>query len=318
MALKKDYYEVLGVPRTADDKEIKKAYRNLARKHHPDVNKGDKASEERFKEISAAFAVLSDPDKRATYDRGGHAAFGEGFDPFAGVDFQSFGFGDLSSLFDLFGGGGRAHGRGGRRAHRGNDLRMEMKISFLDAIQGATLRLKLPRRVSCAVCGGSGHAGPRPCSSCRGQGVTATEETVSVRVPAGVSDGSTLRLVGKGDAGRGGGPPGNLLLVLNVEAHPKFRRDGRDLVCDLPVGLARAALGGRVEVQTLDGSATITVPQGTRSGQRFRLKGRGVPANGRVPAGDLYAVIQIHPPKHLDDRSRELLQEFEKHNPDPG
>jgi DnaJ-class molecular chaperone len=310
MTTKKDYYQVLGVSRDAGDKEIKAAYRRLARQYHPDVNKGDKAAEEKFKEVGEAFAVLSDKEKRARYDRGGHAAFGAGFDPFAGFDPSQFefGFGDIADIFEMFTGqrgpGGARGPRGARVRYstggmprRGEDLRFETRIGFMDAVRGTTLELSIPRR--------------------GGRGRLAREERVKVRIPPGVEHGGTVRLQGRGDAGTGGGPAGDLFLVLNVEPHPDFRREGRDLLCDVPVGLARAALGGTVEVPSLDGPTRITIPAGTRSGQKFRLKGKGVPASSRKPAGDLFAVIQIHPPKSLDERSRELLEEFQQRNPDP-
>jgi molecular chaperone DnaJ len=358
MTTKKDYYEILGVSRSADQKEIKAAYRRLARKYHPDVNKGEKNAEERFKEVGEAFAVLSDKDKRARYDRGGHEAFGAGFDPFAGFDASQFdfGFGNLSDIFEMF--TGRRHGRapGGGRSRRGADLRFETRISFLDAVRGTTLELKIPRRAPCGDCGGSGvvsgsgeatcpdcggsgqrrqrHgavqmmiACPRcggagrlrgtPCSRCDGEGRARREERVKARIPAGVENGSTVRLPGRGDAGAAGGPSGDLYLVLRVEEHPLFRREGRDLFCDVPVGLASAALGGTIEVPTLDGTAKITLPAGTKSGQKFRLKGMGLAAGGGKPAGDLFAVVQIHPPESLDARSRELMEEFRRRNPEP-
>jgi DnaJ-class molecular chaperone len=295
MSKKKDYYDILGVSRGADAKEIKAAYRRLARKYHPDVNKGDRASEEKFKEVAEAFAVLSNEEKRAQYDRGGHEAFGPGFDPFSGreaVDFD-FGFGDLSSLFDLFGQGPRPRSRRGR-AHVGADRRYEVQVPFLDAVRGGTIELTLPPAA------GSGPGRP-----------------VKVRIPAGIEEGGTVRLSGKGDAGSPGASAGDAYLTIHVEPHPLFRREGRDLYCDVSVGLARAALGGPVEVRTLEGSATITLPAGTRSGQKFRLKGRGVPARAGRPAGDLYAVVQIHPPRQLDARSRELMEEFDRLNPVP-
>jgi DnaJ-class molecular chaperone len=285
--MKKDYYETLGVPRTADDKRIKAAYRRLARKYHPDVNKGDKQAEERFKEVAEAFAVLSDKDKRARYDRGGHDAFGPGFDPFAGFDFGQFdaGFGDLSSLFEVFGFGSRGR-RGARtRARHGADVRLELRVPFVTAVRGDTVELGLP---------GSG-------------------KQLKVRIPAGIEDGGTLRLAGQGSPGA---PPGDAYLTVRVEPHPVFRRDGRDLSCDVSIGIARAALGGKVDVETLDGKATITIPPGTRSGQRLRLRGRGVPSSSGRSAGDLYAVVQIRPPKALDARSRELMEEFARLNPD--
>jgi curved DNA-binding protein len=288
--MKKDYYEILGVPRTADVREIKAAYRRLARKYHPDVNKGDKQAEERFKEVAEAFAVLSDKEKRARYDQGGHSAFGPGFDPFAGFDPGQFdiGFGDLSSLFEMFGMGPRA-GRGRRqRAWRGSDLRLEVQVPFLTAVRGGTVELTFPR--------------------------AGTAERMKVRIPAGIDDGGTVRLPGKGAPGS---PPGDAYLTVRVQPHPVFRREGRNLVCERAVGLARAALGGPVEVDTLDGKTTIQVPPGTHGGQKLRLRGRGVPASGGRPAGDLHVVIQIRPPKRLDPRSRELLEEFARLNPDP-
>jgi curved DNA-binding protein len=285
---KKDYYEVLGVPRSADAKDLKAAYRKLARKHHPDVNPGNKASEEKFKEISEAFAVLSDPDKRAKYDRGGHEAFEPGFDPFQGVQFD---FGDLglSDLFELFGGGRSRGGGGSRRPGRGQDLQLEMSLPFADAVHGTTVETTIPRG--------------------------SMQDRVKVRIPPGIEDGGRVRIPGKGLPGRGGGPAGDAYVNIRVEPHPLFRREGHDLLCDVPIGIARAILGGEVEVPTLDGKATIKLPGGTRSGQRFRLKGRGVPQHGGRGAGDLYAVVQIVTPKSLDGRSRELIEEFARLNP---
>ena len=355
MAAKKDYYEILGVSRTADEKEIKAAYRKLARKHHPDVNPGDKAAEERFKEVAEAFAVLSDPEKRAKYDQGGHQAFGPEFDPFQGqgFDIRNFGFGDLGDLFDMFGAG---RTRASRRSMQGEDLEAEVTIPFLDALQGSTMQLTIPKRATCSVCGGSGQAAgseekecpdcggtgrkvqrrkglqvsltcnrcggsgrlpAKPCPACGGSGLRVTQEPVKVRIPPGVEDGQRLRLSGLGSAGVHGGPSGDLFLTVHVEPHPLLRREGRDLFVDVPIGLAKAALGGNADVPTADGRATITIPPGTRSSQRFRLKGRGLPANGGRPAGDLFAVVQIVPPRALDARSREILEEFAKLNPAP-
>ncbi len=359
MATKKDYYEILGVARDASDKEIKAAYRRLARKYHPDVNAGDKGAEEKFKEVAEAFAVLSDADKRAQYDRRGHDAFGPEFNPFAGGGFDprnfDFGMGDLSDLFAMFGMGGRGSPRGaGTGPRRGEDIQFEIAVPFADAIRGTTLDIAVPRQAACSVCGGSGVApggqpttcptchgtgrlarhrgnvqlavtcnrcggsgrlpGP-PCDPCGGTGRRGTEERVRVRIPPGIDDGDTVRVGGKGNAGTRGGRPGDAFLKIRVEPHPTFRREGRDLHCDVHVSLARAALGGKVEVPTLDGHATIQLPEGTPSGRRFRLRGKGVPAAGGRAAGDLYAVIQIQPPGKLDRRSRELLEEFERLNP---
>ncbi len=316
MAAKKDYYEILGVARTASDKELKAAYRKLARKHHPDVNPGDKAAEERFKSVAEAFAVLSDPEKRAKYDRGGHEAFGPGFDPFAGTGFDSrnFGFNDISDLFELFGAGARRSRS--HRAARGQDIEREIRIPFLEAIRGTTVEVVLPRQSACPACGGARRGGEGGCRKCGGAGRVATEDRVKIRVPAGIEDGGRVRLPAKGDAGVAGGPTGDAFLRIRVEEDGAFRREGNDLLVDLPVGLARAALGGKVSIPTLDGRTTITLPGGTRSGQKLRLRGKGVPAAGSRLPGDLYAVVQIVPPAKLDARSRELLEEFARLNPD--
>ena len=354
MPTKKDYYEVLGIPRTASAKEIKAAYRRLARKVHPDVNQGDKSAEERFKEVAEAFAVLSDPEKRATYDRGGHEAFGPGFDPFAGMDFgaRGFGFGDLSELFELFSGGGR---RARSRTAPGSDIESAIRIPFVEAVRGTTVTVVLPRKATCADCsgtgrrqvgeqecpdcrgtgrraqkrrgaqvsitcgrcGGAGRLPGAPCPACGGSGRVSVQDRIRVRIPPGIEDGGRVRLQGRGDAGEGGAPAGDAYLVVGVEPHETFRREGRDIFCEVRVGLATAALGGTVKVPTLDGPAEITLPAGTPSGRKFRLRGRGVPGRGGGPSGDLYASIQIVPPKKLDARSRQLLEELERLNPDP-
>lgn len=320
----KDYYEILGVPRNAGEKEIKAAYRRLARKYHPDLNKGDKQAEEKFKELAEAFAVLSDPDKRAKYDRGGHEAFGPEFNPFAGSDFGQFdvGMGDLSQLFEMFGlgGAGAARAPRGRRARRGGDLQLELRVPFMQAVLGGTVELAIPRETLCTNCAGSGvkPGTGEPCPACGGAGRVVTQERVKTRLPAGIEDGTTLRLPGKGHAGSGkAAAAGDAFLTVRIEPHPLFRREGRDLFSDVAVGLARAALGGRIEVPTLEGTATVTLPPGTPSGRKLRLKGRGWPAAAGKPAGDLYAVVQITPPAQLDERSRELLEEFARLNPEP-
>jgi DnaJ-class molecular chaperone len=285
MAAKRDYYEILGVPRDAGGKDIKAAYRRLARKYHPDVNKGAAEAEEMFKQVAEAFAVLSDKKKRATYDRGGHEAFGAGFNPFQGGNVQDFefGFGDLSDLFSRMGGFSFGGGRPRKRHRRGQDLRMEMRIPFAEAVQGTTFDLKLP---------------------------DSGQPSVRVRIPPGVDEADTIRVVGKGRPGSPGAPPGDVFLVARIEPHPIFRRDGRDLICDVTIDLATAALGGKVQVPTLSGESTIQMPEGTHSSQKFRLRGKGVPGHNGQPPGDLYAIVQIHPPQKLDPRSRELLEEL--------
>jgi molecular chaperone DnaJ len=314
---KKDYYEILGVPRSANEKELKAAYRKLARKYHPDVNPGDKSAEEKFKEVSGAFAVLSDPEKRAKYDRGGHDAFEPGFDPFQGttIDFQDLGLGNLSDIFEMFGGGARRRGAS-RRAARGEDLQFEMRLPFGDAIHGTTVEVAMTRAVTCTQCGGRGQLpSGGPCRMCRGGGRVSVTETVKARIPAGIDDGERVRIPGKGNDGVGGGPAGDAYVNIRVEPHPMFRREGDDLVCEVPVGVVKATLGGDLDVPTLEGRAVIKIPAGTRGGQRFRLKGRGVAARAGHPTGHLYAVVQIVTPRDLDGRSRELFEELARLNP---
>lgn len=355
---KKDYYETLGVARQATAKEIKAAYRRLARKFHPDVNKDDKAAEDRFKEVAEAFAVLSDKGKRDQYDRGGHSAFGQGFDPFAGANPSHFDFGgaDLSDLFNIFTGGGRGGATGrnrARRPRRGDDLRLEVKVPFQEAVNGTTAEFVIPRllpcdtcsgsgsasgggekkcpechgagrieqnrggmrlAMPCSRCGGSGRAPGTDCHACGGTGRVRGHDRIKVRIPAGIENRGVLRLAGKGDAGEPGAAAGDAYLSVQIEPHPVFRREGRNLICDVDIGLALAALGGNLIVPTLDGESTINLPAGTASGQKFRLKGKGVPGSSKTEVGDLYAVIQIRPPKKLDKRSRELLEEFRERN----
>jgi molecular chaperone DnaJ len=314
---KKDYYDILGVSRSANDKELKAAYRKLARKYHPDVNPGDKTAEEKFKEVSGAFAVLSDPDKRAKYDRLGHDAFEPGFDPFQGttIDFQDLGLGNLSDIFELFGGGAARRRGAPRRAARGEDLQLEMSLPFGDAIHGTTVEVAIPRGIACATCGGTGRVGGGVCRVCRGGGRIQSTEKVKTRIPAGIDDAERIRIPGKGNDGIGGGPAGDAYVNVRVEAHPMFRREGDDLVCEVPVGVIKATLGGDLDVPTLEGRAVIKIPAGTRGGQRFRLKGRGVAARAGHPTGHLYAVVQIVTPRDLDPQSRELFEQLARLNP---
>ncbi len=357
---KRDYYEVLGVDRGADGAELKKAYRKLALESHPDRNPDDPDAENRFKQISEAYAVLSDPEKRARYDRFGHQGVGAGPGP---GDFGDLGgFTDLfNDLFgDIFGGGaagfgGRARGQG--RAQRGADLRYNLQIDLDEVLVGSEASIKIPKmrpcetcsgsgaaegsspvtcercrgmgqiafqqgffRVNrpCDVCGGAGETISDPCGDCRGSGRIEGQQTIAVRVPAGVDDGARLRLVGEGEAGIAGGPPGDLYIVISVRAHPLFERDGRDLHCEVPIAFVQAALGAEIEAPSLEGRVEVQVPEGTQSGRILRLKGKGLPPlQPRLDAaqlermrGDIYVRIFVEVPTRLTDRQRELLEEF--------
>ena len=344
--MKRDFYEVLGVSRTCDDDDLKRAYRKLALKYHPDKNP-DGEAEERFKEVNQAYQILSDPQRRAQYDRLGHAAFEQGGGP-GGFDFAG-GFDDIiGDLFGDFFGTGR--GRGGRsRARRGADLQYQLEISFVEACQGCEKTLSIPRLARCEACGGKG-AKPgttpqtcpqcngsgqmrfqqgffsiaktcgkcnghgqivtNPCVTCDGAGARRVTYTVNVKIPAGVDAGSRLKLRGEGEVGDNGGPSGDLYVVLDVEEHTIFTREGTDLVCEVPVSIAQAALGTEIEVPTLDGSAKVKVPAGTQSGQMFRLRGRGVTNLAGYGKGDELVRIVVETPKKLTARQRELLEEF--------
>jgi molecular chaperone DnaJ len=344
--MKRDYYEVLGVERSATDDELKKAYRKLALKYHPDKNPGDRVAEERFKEIGEAYQVLCDPERRTAYDRYGHAAFEQG--GFGGFDFSA-GFEDiLGDLFGDFFGTGR--GRGSRtRARRGQDLQYELGISFEEAARGCEKTLSIPRLVPCATCSGSGaQPGTRattcqqcrgsgqirfqqgffaiaktcgtcngqgtviasPCSDCRGSGTLRRTHTLNVRIPAGVDTGSRLKLRGEGETGGNGGPAGDLYVLLRVAEHPIFARDGVNVVCDVPVSIAQAALGAEIDIPTLDGARKLKVPAGTQSGHLFRLRGLGVPDLNGYGRGDQVVRLAVETPRKLSARQRELLEEF--------
>jgi molecular chaperone DnaJ len=347
---KRDYYEILGVSRSCTEIELKAAFRKLAMKHHPDRNPGDKECEHRFKEINEAYDVLKDGDKRAAYDRFGHAAFeqgmggpGHGF----GADFGST-FADIfEGIFGMAGARGRSSGR-----ERGSDLRYNMEISLDEAFTGKTAQIRIPTSVTCEACSGSGaKAGtkPKPCSTCggagkirhaqgfftlertcptchgRGQviddpckvcgggGRVMRERTLSVNIPTGVEDGTRIRLAGEGEAGLRGGPPGDLYIFLEVAPHEFFQRDGADLHCRVPISMANAALGGEFEVPAIDGSKVrVKVPAGTQTGRRFRLAGKGMPVLRAKQTGDMYVQVAVETPQNLTKRQRELLAEFEK------
>jgi molecular chaperone DnaJ len=352
---KRDYYEVLGVDRGVDESELKKAYRKLALENHPDRNPDAPEAEERFKEISEAYAVLSDPEKRRAYDRFGHQGVGG---PGGAPDFGDLGgFTDLFN--DLFGdvfGAGRRGGRAGR-GQRGADLRYNLAIDMQDVLTGMEATLQIPKMRSCETCSGSGaRPGTRPetcgqcrgsgqmvfqqgffrvarpcdacggageiikerCRDCRGAGRIEGQQTIQVKVPAGVDDGSRLRLTGEGEAGLNGGPPGDLYVVLHVNPHPLFERDGTELHCEVPVSFVQAALGAEIEVPTLEGRVSITVPEGTQSGKVLRLRSKGLPplrprsdpSQLERLRGDLYVRIFVEVPTKLNARQRELLEEF--------
>jgi molecular chaperone DnaJ len=348
---KRCFYEVLGVQRTATEADMKVSYRKLAMQWHPDRNPGDKDCEHRFKEINEAYDVLKDEQKRAAYDRFGHAAFeqgGMGAGPGFGGDFGSA----FADIFEGIFGMGGARGRGTAR-ERGADLRFNMEITLDDAFGGKTAQVRLPTSVTCEACSGNGaKAGTKPktcqhchghgrirhtqggfftlertcpicqgrgqviedpCPSCAGSGRVTRERTLSVNIPPGVEDGTRIRLAGEGEAGMRGGPAGDLYIFLSLAAHPLFQRDGADLHCRVPVSMVTAALGGEFEVPAIDGNkARVKVPAGTQSGRRFRLSGKGMPVLRSKQTGDMYVQIVVETPQSLTRRQRELLTEFEK------
>lgn len=345
---KRDYYEVLGVEKSADDKELKKAYRRVAMKNHPDRNPDDKAAEEKFKEASEAYEILSDSQKRAAYDQYGHAGvegqagFGGGAGGFGGGGFSDI-FGDVFG--DIFGGGGG--GRGG--PSRGADLRYSLDLSLEEAVKGKTVKIKVPTLVTCNVCDGSGakpgtspttcatcggHGQVRmsqgffsvqqtcpscrgtgktisdPCNNCHGQGRLEENKTLSVKVPPGVDTGDRIRLSGEGEAGDAGGPPGDLYVQVNVREHEFFQRDGKNLYCEVPISMFDACLGGEIEVPTLDGRVKLRIPSETQTGKLFRLRGKGVISVRGGAAGDLMCRVVLETPVNLSSKQKDLLEQL--------
>jgi molecular chaperone DnaJ len=342
---KRDYYEILGVARDAAPEEIKKAFRKLAHQHHPDKNAGNESAEERFKEIGEAYEVLSNPEKRQSYDRFGAAGPGRGFEGFGGFD---PGFGSIFD--DIFEGffGGRS-GRSSRAAHRGADLRYNLIIRFEEAALGVEKSIVVPRLESCPACQGSGaKAGSQPivckgcrgtgqvrfsqgfltvsqtcsqcrgegrviehpCQTCRGLGQAKAERTLTVKIPAGVETGTRLKLSGEGETGVRGGPPGDLYVVLTVQEHPIFTRQGDDLYCEIPVKFTQAALGTQIEIPTISGRTTLKIPPGAQTGAEVRIKGRGLPNVRGYGRGDLVARIFVEVPTHLTAKQRDLLEQY--------
>ncbi|MGE4054567.1 MAG: molecular chaperone DnaJ [Vicinamibacterales bacterium] len=349
---KRDYYEILEVTKTCSEGELKTAYRKLAMRYHPDRNPGDKVAEERFKEAAEAYSVLADAEKRARYDRFGHAGVrgagagaGAGFDPSVFTEFGDLGdiLGSMFGFGDMFGG----RRRGGPQ--RGADLRYDLEITFEEAARGTETTIQIPRQEQCDTCKGSGAAPgsspttcqqcrgqgqvrfqqgfftvarpcpqcrgtgsmiSNPCKKCRGAGRTTEERKITVRIPAGIDTGQQLRLQNEGEAGTAGGPSGHLYVVVQVQPHPFFRRDGVNLFCEIPVNFTTLALGGEITVPTLDGDETTSVPEGTQTGTTLRLRSKGLPDVGGRGRGDLFATVQGQTPKKLTREQRKLFQQL--------
>ena len=346
---KKDFYEVLGINRDASDDEIKKAYRKLAMKHHPDRNLDNPKSEEQFKEAKEAYEILSDAQKRAAYDQYGHA----GVDPQAGMGAGAAGGGFADAFGDIFGdifGGGRGGSGGRSNVYRGADLRYNLEISLEDAARGSETRIRIPTMEECKVCDGSGakpgtepkscptcgghgqvrmqqgffslqqtcpkcHGTgrfiPTPCTTCHGAGRIKQQKTLSVKIPAGIDEGDRIRLSGEGEPGVNGGPSGDLYVQIHLKEHAVFQRDHDDLHCEMPIGFAIAAIGGEIEIPTLDGMARLKIPAETQSGKVFRLRSKGIKGIRSVGRGDLMCHVVVETPVNLTTRQKELLREFE-------
>ena len=364
MAEKRDYYEVLGLQKGATADEIKKAYRKLAKENHPDLHPGDKACEERFKEVNEAYEVLSDDDKRAKYDQYGHAAFDPSAGFGGGAGFGGFGgfsdFGDLGDIFgDIFGssfGGGFGGSSSRRRGpKRGADIRQSVTISFEDAAFGKKIKVKINRseeceechgsgarpgtskktcptchgsgtvqsvqrtpfgniasQRTCSTCDGEGEINESPCNKCHGKGSVRKTKTIEVDIPAGIDDGQMIKLSGQGEVGEKGGPRGDLYIVVNVQKHDIFTREGYDVYIEMPIRFTQAALGDKLEVPTLDGKVSYTLPEGTQTGTVFRLREKGIPKLRSNSRGDQYVKVIIDTPKKLNDEQKELLRKFDE------
>lgn len=357
MAEKRDYYEILGVSKTATDDEIKKAYRRLAKKYHPDLNPNNPEAEARFKEAGEAYQILSNPETRAKYDQFGHAAFdgASGYGGGAGSGFGGFGF-DVNDIFDsIFGGGfgGFGGNRGGRTPQRGADLRASLEISFeeavfgtekditinksvpCDACEGTGSKSKETKRCSvcggtgqvqvkqntpfgqfmnvktCDKCGGTGKAVDDPCQVCRGKGFVRKAVKVHVKIPAGIDNGQAISISGMGEPGSKGGAPGNLLVSVRIRPHKTLERDGYDIHVEKVISVAQAALGDTIKIETIDGLVELNIPEGTQSGVSLRMRGKGVPKLQSSGRGDQYVHLTVEIPKHLTEKQKELLREFD-------
>ena len=357
MAEKRDYYEVLGIQKGASEDEIKKAYKKLARKYHPDMNPGDKEAEEKFKEVNEANEVLSDPEKKARYDQFGFAGVDPNYGAGAGGGAYGggFDFGDLGDIFGSFFGGGFGGGqrRNPNAPQRGESIRASVSVSFTEAAFGCEKSVTLERSEQCPTCKGNGCApgttpeicpnchgtgtvqtrrqtpmgvfasnGPcrkcggtgrlihQPCPDCRGTGAVRKRKTIKINIPAGIDHGQTISLRGQGNAGRNGGPAGDLLITVMVQPHELFRRDGVDVFCEAPITFAQAVLGAELEIPTIDGKVKYSIPEGTQTGTVFRLKGKGIPVlNGRG-RGDQYVTVTIETPRNLNKEQKEALRRF--------
>ncbi len=348
---KRDFYEILGVAKNASDDEIKKAYRKLAMKYHPDRNPDSKQAEDKFKEAKEAYEMLSDAQKREAYDRFGHAGVDPNMGGGGGGGFAGGGFGDaFGDIFgDIFGGGG-ARQRGGPQVYRGADLRYNLDISLEQAAHGFDTTIRVPSwdecdtchgsgakpgtsPTTCGTCGGHGQVRmqqgffsiqqtcpkchgtgkviPDPCGTCGGSGRTKRNKTLEVKIPAGIDDGMRIRSTGNGEPGMNGGPPGDLYVEIHIQQHPVFQRDGDDLHCEMPISFAKAALGGEIEVPTLSGKVSFSVPEGTQTGKTFRLRGKGIKGVRSGFPGDLFCHVLVETPVKLTDKQKDLLREFE-------
>jgi len=348
---KRDYYEVLGVSRNASDAEIKSAYRKLAVKYHPDKNPGDRQAEESFKEAAEAYSVLSDPDKRSRYDRFGHSGLQGGFSGFDPATFGDFGdiLGEFFGFGDIFGG----RRRGG--PERGTDLRYDLKISFREAAFGLKTKIKIPRQDTCGDCGGRGTAKGKspvvcpachgagqvryqqgffsisrtcgqcngagkiirdPCETCQGHGRVRKEKVLEIKIPAGVDNGARLRIQGEGEAGTQGGPPGDLYVVIYLEEHPFFQRQGNNIYCQVPIGVSQAVLGGELTVPTLEGEEKLKIPEGTQSGSVFRLRNKGIVSLGERGRGDQFVTVNVVIPTKLTKEQRRIFEELSEMSKD--